>query len=252
MKHLFAIVALLCMFTSCKKENISNTPAERKLVKAESTTSSDFKNITYNAEGRLVEYRTNTWYHKYSYSATGPNFETFTSSDVKQYVRESKAMANGRVTNLDHSFYINGSFSSKEENTFQYNAEGYLTGFAYGTYSYVYEVNGGNYTRYTVSNNGTLQREYIIEYYTDKPNKMNVNFMERYLNMYLSDKEEFGKANKNLIKKITCTSTPGSSNDFVENFTYVFDADGYVTSYTVSETTSGGTTSTWGEKFYYQ
>lgn len=252
MKHLLAIAAVACIFTACKKENISNTAADRKLVKAESTTTSDIKNFIYNSQGRLSEMKSTIWHNKYSYPATGPSYEIFNASNVKQYVVESKGMNNGRVTNLDYNYYINGVFNFNEPQTFQYNTDGYLTGYTYGGYMYAYEVNGGNYTKYTVSLNGTLQRQYIVEYYTDMPDKTNLNFFGRFINMYLSDKAEFGKGNKNLIKKVTRISTPASSNDYIDNFTYTIDADGYVTSYSATEIEANGSSFTWGEKFYYQ
>ena len=252
MKHLIAIAALAVLFTSCKKDNISNTPSERKLVKAESINSATVKTYTYNSEGRLIQINNGSWIINYSYPVAGPKEEITDASNVKLYEARAKTMANGRVTALDYDFYSNGVLNFSELNTFQYNADGYLTNFSYGGYEYVYEITGGNYTKFTVSANGVPQRQDVIEYYTDKPNKLNINFFAGYFNMFMSDKEQFGKFNKNLIKKITRTSTPASANDFVENFTYTFDAEGYITGFTVNETRSSGATSTWGEKFYYQ
>ena len=90
--------------------------------------------------------------------------------------------SSNRLTSADFRYYNSaGQATSNVTTNFQYDANGYQTQKSYGGYTYNSVITGGN----TVSiNRLTAGSANIItttlEYYTDKPNKLNVNLFEHW------------------------------------------------------------------------
>jgi hypothetical protein len=248
-------LAALTLFSSCKKETVdSPETAQRKLVKVELTGSGTNTNsYTYNTSGRLTERKHSSFTNQYDYS--GSLFLQTTidnSTSKKTYEVNVSAAAGGKVTAVNYiSFKTDGSINYSEANNFQYNAEGFITNRSYGTYNYANEYNGGNITRSYGTKSGAPFSEFLYEYYTDKSDKFNINWIEHtFQQQFLNDKELFGKRNKNLLKKSTAAYTGG--NTYVYDFVYSFDESGYVTNCTATESTNGVNTAVYNYKFYYQ
>lgn len=251
-----AALSLLLFASSCKKDTTPDAaPAQRKLSKVELTygATSNTMTFTYNAAGRLAEYRNNSFTNKFDYSGSIYGQTTFNNaSSKKTYEANPTSVEAGRVTAMNYiSFHSSGGINYTEANNFQYGADGYLTNRSYSTYTYTNEYTAGNLTRSVGRNSGALFSESVYEYYTDKPDKFNLNWFEHlFQQIFLNDKEVFGKKNKQLLKKAT-TSYPGGST-YTYDFVYSFDGEGYVTNCTATESTNGVTSAVYNYKFFYQ
>lgn len=250
-----AVIATIVLFSSCKKDNtVVAEPQVKKLIKMEQTGSSiPARTYSYNAQGRLTEVKNNIFTNQFDFSTALFQQTTLnTSSSLKTYEARSTASGSGKVTSLDNkSFKADGSLNYTELNTYQYDAAGYLTNRSYGGYNFVNEYINGNLTKSTGTSSGAPFVTETYEYYTDKTDKFNLNWLEHmYQEQYLNDKELFGKKNKNLVKKAIYDYATGS--DYTYDFVYSFDADGYVTDCTATEKTNGTTSAVYTYKFFYQ
>ena len=249
LKVIITATVLLAAFTSCKKDHITvsepvqgNTGSKTvKLAKVETADGSYTEHYTYNADGRLSGWNNGYFTVAYSYAATAFGYELFASNNTqKQYDIADVIMNNGRV---DHFLYrrinADGTLAGADTVNQQYDANGYQVQKSYGTYKYTAEITGGNTTKQTAMNlhTGKVNYEVTAEYYTDKPNKTNINIFEyNQFDHVLSDKEQFGKRSTNLPKKIIRAST----NTYVYEYTYQFNENGYITSYTISTSKNNG------------
>ncbi len=140
--------------------------------------------------------------------------------------------------------------------TFEYNSDGYLfrniqtlTGGVYNDYysdSLIY--NNGNVVKmYTVMRDGNIYRTVDFEYYTDTNDQWNYPFSfsegEPFsiLSNYYNLLPLLGRANANLVKKVTVTYGPANSDIF--DYTYTKDANGNVTAYHAARNRNGTFTS---------
>jgi hypothetical protein len=254
-KTMMAALFVIAAASSCKKTNdVTPPPATSgfKLSKIENPANGYLQTFNYNSSGRLVKVTDNSFIVNYSYVAAPFSYEVKNTSNVIENDLANIVFLSNKMTSFDYRFYnASGVPSGSETVTVQYDANGYQTQKAYPGYVYTSVISGGNTTSLTKTNttNGTT-RTYTYEYYTDKPNNLNINYFE-YLNMdhILSDMEITGKKNTNLIKKLTYTS---GANTEVTAFTYEINANGMPGQYTATRTTGAGAVSTYTLKFSYQ
>lgn len=245
----------ILFLSSCKKEtNPPANTANRKLVRIEEISGSNPTFFTYNSSNRLTEMRNSSYSFRFDVSSALYLNSTYNSGDIRLYEAKSTAEANGRVTSLDYkSFKADGSLNYSEAHSFQYNAEGYKTQYSYGTYVYTNEFTNGNLTKSTATNNGNLHSTREIEYYTDQPAKMNLNwFQHRFMNDFLHDNDQFGLKNKNLPKKVTYRTYNGAGYMDTSDFAYTFDADGYISTCTITYNDNSGTPYVYSYRFIFE
>lgn len=250
-----AVLALIILLSSCKKDkNDVLEPQVKKLIKVEQTGSSiPVRNYTYNTQGRLTDMKSSVFNLQFDFSSSLYLQTTFNAStSVKTFEAQATASAAGKVTSMSYkSFKPDGGLNYSENHTYQYDAAGYLTGRSYSIYNYVNEYTGGNLVKSTGTSSGAPYSTDTYEYYTDKADKFNTNWLEHtFQQQLLNDKELFGKKNKNLLKKATYMYTSGSSYSY--DFVYTVDTNGYVTECTATEKTNGTTSGVYTYKFYYQ
>lgn len=257
-KITIAMAALLSVAaTSCKKSNDVTPPvsAGAQVTKIEFPATGNAQIFTYNSSGRLVMVKNNSFTNNYTVSPF--SLEVLNSSNVKEYGLSNIVFSNNRISSYNYNRYkADGTIQWSDANSFEYDANGYQTKKSYGAYVYTSVITGGNTTSQTITNttNGSTRTK-VIEYYMDKPNKLNVNFFEDWcLDQIISDAEAVGKKNANLPKKMTETTT---NNTEVTEFVYTTDAKGLITQVTITITTTpnaGGTPSvdTYVAKFSYQ
>jgi hypothetical protein len=253
MKHSKLITAatlLIMAVTSCRKNDIivsdpvqvTNGVKTLKLAKIETADGSYTENFTYGADGRMTKWSNSYFTIMYSYTATPFGYDVFAqNSQQKNYDISDVTMNNGRAERfLYRRIKSDGSVMWADTTTQQYDANGYQVQKLYWPYKYTSEITAGNTTKMTALNmsTGKVNYEVTAEYFTDRPNKMNINIFEyNQFDHILSDKEQFGKMNANLPKKITRIS----ANKYVYDYNYEFDANGYITSYTISYAVNDGT-----------
>lgn len=227
---IFGLLLVTTLY-SCKKESTPAVPAEKKLAKIQDATNGLFYEFTYNNEGRLIENKTHSFSRKFDYSTSLIKTDIYSTSNALLYRVVPTATSNGKVTGISTTSYkADGSVNYVEPSTYQYNADGSMLSYGYGTYLYTKTHTNGNLTLVNATNNGAFHTKMEVEYYTDKPAKLNINWFEnRYMSEFLCDKAQFGTWNKNLPKKITYSST--GYMDTIE-FTYTFDSEGYITAFT--------------------
>lgn len=241
-KTIMAAFFVLCTVVSCKKNNEDVTPVVTgpKLSKIELAARNYVQTFSYNGNGRLVAVSDASFTHKYNYDNSPFGYEVFNSAGVKEFDIANTVFASGKLTKFDYRGYnSNGVINSNETNSVQYDANGYQTNVTSVDATYTFTISGGNTTGYThARTNGT--NTFTIEYYTDKPNKLNVNLLENWCqNQFLCDMEINGKRNTNLMKKVTTVYSSGSTQ--VLEYDYVLNADGLPTQITQKSTVNGGT-----------
>ncbi|MBI3233874.1 MAG: hypothetical protein HYZ42_07495, partial [Bacteroidetes bacterium] len=208
---------------------------------------------TYATNGRLDKVTDPYYINKYSYPSGSVGYESFKSDNTKDNDLINIVVTNNRITSYDFRHYSSatGLPYNPELNTLQYDANGYLVKITYGSYVYDYTITNGNTVnmKYTDNFTGSI-RNTALEYYTDKPNKLNVNlFEEWYLNQYLFDNELLGKKSANLPQKMTYTY---GTNTEVNEFSYVMNADGLPSQITITKTVNAGTPTVETINFTYQ
>lgn len=259
MKKIKTIVAALIVIlaaSSCKKnKDIVAPPAATgsKLSKYEYQGTNSAQTFTYATNGRLEKTTSSSFIVKYSYPSGSVGYESFTSGNTKKNDLINVAVTNNRITAYDYRSFSSttGLPFDPEHTTLQYDANGYLVKMAYGSYVYDYTITNGNTVNMKCTNSysGTI-RNTALEYYTDKPNKLNVNlFEEWYQSQYLFDNELHGKKNANLPKKLTYTSETYIE---VKEFSYVMNADGLPSQMTITKTINGNSPSVSTINFTYQ
>lgn len=259
MKQVKTIIAALLVIvaaSSCKKNKDVVAPPTapgHKISKYEYQGTGYARTFTYATNGRLEKTTDNYYINKYSYPAGSVGYELFKSDNTKDADFIDIVVTNNRITSYGFRLYssTNGLPYNPDPITLQYNANGYLVKMAYGSYIYDYTITNGNTVnmKYTDNFSGIV-RNTAFEYYTDKPNKLNVNlFEEWYQSQYLFDNELFGKKNANLLKKRTYTY---GTNIEVNEFSYVLNADGLPSQMTITKQINSGTSSVNTINFTYQ
>jgi hypothetical protein len=254
-KLILSSLFVLLVVNSCKKQNtaapvVDNSP---KLAKIEYVGSNNVVTYTYNADGRLIENKNNYYTEKTDYASGTPVVTGYiTATGVKDYSISGITLNGGKITN--YSYYLHdaqGQTYGPVVYSFEYDANGFQVKGVGSSHEYLTEVTNRNMTKQSIRNKttGLTDRTYIFEFYTDKPNKLNLNFFEVWYGQIMFDKNLMGAKNSNLFKKITYTS--GSRTE-VTDFTYVTNADGYVTEYTTSKSVNGAAPVVSTAKLTYQ
>ena len=241
---IISLIACMGVFSSCKKESVDNaqkpSTGDKKRIASIATTDGTYRvDLTYDAQKRLKTYATSGIVINFQVSPSSFEYRSHYNGTDYGFKYSAAKMINQRVTDLLVTKYnADGSVGYTDFNYYQYDQNGYQTGLNYSNYNYKKLISGGNTTKVIVTDNGAPFTETIVEYYTDKPNKMNFNWQENgYLNEVINDGEQFGTRNKNLIKRVYYKSSTYSS---VTDFTYTLDAEGYVTGMKTSFVKNGG------------
>jgi hypothetical protein len=260
MKQIKTIIAALLIITaasSCSKNNDIVAPPQAvtgtKLTKYEYQGTGYAKTFTYATSGRLEKATDNYYINKYSYTSGSIGYESFKSDNTKDIDLTNIVVANNKITSYDFRIFdaTTGLPYNPEHTTFQYDANGYLVKKAYGGYVYDYTITNGNTVNMKETNTSSgATRNTALEYYTDKPNKLNVNLFEQwYLDQYLFDTELLGKNSTNLPKKRTYTS---GTYIKVEELSYVMNADGLPSQMTITRTINSNAPTVETINFTYQ
>jgi len=243
-KTIMAAFLILVAASSCKKDieviippTADVTGPKLSAIKYEG--SNYVQTFTYNTSGRLVNIKDNYFTMKFTYPSSSFGYEVFKGDTLRQSDLANIIVTNNKVTGYDYLFYYNaGSFNSTPT-TLQYDANDYQVAKSYSGYEYVYTINNSNTVNMKQTNtaNGTI-RNTVLEYYTDKPNKLNINLMENwYLDQIFCDQQLMGKQSKNLPKKISYTSTTYNSTT---ELSYEMNADGLPAQMVISYSENGG------------
>ena len=256
MKQVKTIIAALLVIvaaSSCKKENtpappVSSSPKVSKVDIVGSTWSTSY---SYNAQGRLAEVKDNSFTSKYDYSNGTPVISVYkNSTGIINSKISQVALSSNKISEYTyHAYNEQGQPYNGENTNFQYDANGFQINKNYSGSEYITEVTNGNMTKQTVRNSGTVARTTTFEFYADKPNKFNLNLQEAWYDNYIVDNTLFGNKNTNLFKRITIQSATRTE---VIDFTYVTNADNYVTEQTTSSSVNGAAPTAYTTKFTYQ
>lgn len=118
--------------------------------------------------------------------------------------------------------------------------------------NYIKEINGYHSAKYTWENGNITNiddNDIIFTYYTDKVNKhstidvsaLQLDRASFCLNdLIMAHPNLVGTSNKNLLKSVTWAYYIGSYDDYITNYSYELDKDGYPTK--ITETKVSGTT----------
>jgi hypothetical protein len=245
MKKIISTVVVLGILASCKKDDHPK-PAEplKKITSIERIVDGANKSAyEYDNQGRIsvIDFSNNYVRTEYVYNTPGFAFRQHNNSGDISWEVNNGVVENGRLVSAMFRNYSNGQFTFERQGVFTYNEAGYLIKMDYPSYYATLEYTNGNCTKILHYNkpSGELNETITLEYYTDKPNKFNVNFFEyaNYLPV-MCNMGLMGKANASLVKKVT---TQNSNNTRVIDYQYTTDAKGYATEYSFSSVLNGGT-----------
>lgn len=244
MKKIISAIALIAILASCKKDHDSKPAGPlKKITSIERTVDGANKSVySYDQQNRLSLINFGNNYRKtiYSYNAGGFEFKEYNSNNLLKWEVYDANLQNGRLISASfRGYYDDGQVSSDAQGIFSYDAQGYLVKITYPDHHMTFGYTGGNCTKVQYHKaTGEISETITLEYYTDKPNKFNIVFFEyaNYLPM-LQNNGIMGKANANLVKKVT---TQNSSNTRVTEYRYTTDAKGYATDYSFSSVLNGG------------
>lgn len=239
MKKLVIVIVAIIVMVSCKKSNNTLQPPSTSekllLAKIEYPASGGSMTFKYNENRRLVKVTDGGIVINYTVNPFG--YEWYNNAE-KQTSYANTIFTGNQITSFDYCKYkADGTIAWTEKHSMQYDAGGYQVKKTYSDYVYTSEISSGNTIKQTIVNitDGT-SRVKTIEYYTNKPAKLNINFFERWcLDQTLLDTEAMGKKNVNLPKKITET-TPAKI--YVTEFAFVTDAKDLITEATITSTTT--------------
>jgi hypothetical protein len=232
---LMVMGVFLTLTSSCKKSDDSNnpTPTLSKKVQTIQYSNGNTETFEYNSDGKLSKdtetgpVTNNDYTDTYTYSG---NIITETSTSLNAGTTHTLAItlnSQGYISNITE-VYANQNYVE----TFEYDNSGYLTKETEtpegnDIYTYTYTYTNGNRISETVAKNSSNVQTVYYEYYLDKENALSA---EKLVGECYS-----GKSDKNLIKRITYSSSE------IESYTYEYDQDNYVTKQTT--TAVDGTTS---------
>lgn len=225
-KSILAALTILIAASSCSKETgiiIPPVPAANaKLVKVEELGTNFSQKFSYNTNGRLLNIKSGNFETRYTYPAGSVGLEMYENGNVKFADFINIVIANNKMTAYDFRMFNDaGQPYTPETNTSQFDAAGYRVKHSYSNHVYEYTIVNGNTVsvKETITSSGVVNNT-ILEYYTDKPNNLNINFFENWtLDQYVFDQDIAGKKNANLPKKIT-------DNSGVSELSYIMNSVG--------------------------
>ncbi len=225
-KTILAALSILTVVSSCKKDaEVTAPPAtstNTRLVKIAYEGTNEVQQFKYNAEGRISEITGNGFISKYSYTGSAVVLEIFKANNSKFVDCTNIVFDNNKIASFDFRLYnsTTGLPGSADPNVFQYDANGYLVKKSYTGYVYDFTIANGNTVNMKQTAASGATDNTVLEYYTDKPNKLNINLMENwYLDQYIFDKDLQGRKSVNLPKKI-------SNAGAVTELSYTMNAQG--------------------------
>lgn len=231
LKTVFTGLVILAIVTSCKKDHSTPSVTEKRVSKLMDGSTAAFA-FTYNADGRLTTSYQEVQKYKAIFDYSNQSFAIkWYSNDILETEAKNAVIKNDRLQSLFYQEYNNGSPSYNYTFHFAYNSDGTLAKYHDDDEDdvYVFEYSGGNFSKVTHSDNGSIKDIDTYEYYTDKPNKFNIPIQEFFTEFPVLAKNLLGKQNANLMKKKTRVA---GAYTYTWAFTYQLDADGYVTQYT--------------------
>lgn len=253
-KTFLAALAILTAASSCNKDTDTivadpPVPANAKLTKVEFVGANDVETYTYNTDGRLINYNDNIFQTKYTYPAGTLNIRMFKANGSPFVDISNVTLANDKITSYEFRMFHGAGEPDLdgELNSFEYDANGYQIRRSYGSYVYDFTITGGNIVnmKETNNNNGQVYNT-VVEYYTDKPNNLNINLFENwYFDQYTVDLDLFGKKSKNLPKKVT-------GYYGVKELSYTMNPGGLPAEILVKSTSVAGVVTTQAMRLSYQ
>jgi hypothetical protein len=185
----------------------------------------------------FVDSTDNSTVHRFTPSRSGNRINI----DAKQYFNLD---ASGRIT--DFHGYVDATDTSVPEVviTYTFNAEGYLTKAAYAfelapttnVLNIDYTWTGGNLTKAVMQQVGSTDYvEYIYQYDVTTTAKNPVCFFPNYEIYWVQSAINFGKNSANLLSgsQITINDSSGPQIEIASYSDYTFDANDYVTSFSI-------------------
>ncbi|THU31587.1 hypothetical protein FAM09_28600 [Niastella caeni] len=229
LKTVITGLVMLSIVTSCKKDHSTPSVTEKRVSKLMDGSTTVFA-FTYNADGRLNTSYQEVQKYKAIFDYSNQSFAIkWYSNDILETEAKNAVIKNDRLQSLFYQEYNNGSPSYNYTFHFAYNSDSTLAKYYYDDNVYVFEYSGGNFSKVTHSDNGSIKDINTYEFYTNKPNKFNMPIQEFFTEFPVLAKNLLGKQNANLMKKKTRVA---GANTYTLTFTYQLDADGYVTQYT--------------------
>lgn len=233
MKKLLIVLSALTVFASCKKEDATTVPGPaqtsvvKNLVKYTSIYDNGIPEVstyTYDAQGRMTMYKTNSRTTTFNYVSPTAMIATEKNNADNSLAgtRECVLNANGYITKI---IFKNASATVVLTYDFIYNAEGYLVRkkaqYTSGTITEVeYTIADGNITTAKNYSDGVFRFKTEYFYDNSKLNKTPGN------SGYWTSANLFGKVPKNVLVEVKSFNNTGALTWNTQT-SFNMDAEGY-------------------------
>lgn len=249
MKPIYALILLMSVtIVACKKKSVTNTPLLNVKFKG-CFISSYIASYNNNIDTVEVNYISDDSL-SYSFHSSGVNniycLKIQSDSIIYNQYYQSVAPANlniyGTYILNDKGFikeatkFIAYDHSISNSATFSYNADGRILHeiYKYSTYTndyqYVYDLSGNKkYRIFKQTGSVNTSDSSVYEYDLNHISKAQLGYPEYSLLSGLPD--------KNIVTKMTTYNTIDKSLKYINEYSYTFDADGFVTKRVTTTTT---------------
>jgi len=251
MKKLFnlpMIFAMLSFLSSCQKDEVIPVPEVKVITKnvVKTNESGNMTSITHNADGTI---KTMTWetsgmqnVRTFTYAANEIYYEQTRNSVKVQDVKF--ILSGGKIITADYTFYnANGSVNAQVSEMRSYNSLGQYIECTYSNgarTTFTYNANGDLQSFTNYSSVGVKQSTSEFQYLSTPEKSRNFN----YFNHEGLGKFEFPFAS-HLLSHRKNISFPSGNVDFDGDFSYEFDADGFVVKGMYASTITPGNAGSW-------
>lgn len=254
MKPYFFLTTLtaLLFLAACKKDKTVDPIDKTKLLK--SITSSRYNDTTsfaYNSSGQMIQTEGSEDRSTISVSGNQLHFVEFRKTENRETANATFTLnAQGNVVSGQGSFSYNLSAPYTAQYAFAYDGAGNLisrteTRNNGDVWLREFTWTNGDITTIKWIFNGALYLTINMEYYTDKEDKIQLDW-DKFLT---GTNSFFGNSNQHLIKHTETIFAPGSTVTQEYEFAYNLDTDGYPSTATVTGITSPSTNIL---TYYYQ
>ena len=238
MKIKLTALVILVILASCKKDRSENPTqtAGKKLTAVTYSGIFDNATIQYDNAGRIVKVENDQAIFTYEFNGNTVLFKNFRKTENRYVAEVTGTLDNkGRMTSGTGSYSYDANHPYTSQLSFEYDPSGYLSKETMNnsngqTYVYEYTTSNGDVTTIKSSLNGQLQFTAEYEYFSDKPDKTNLEYnkFEWYTNGL------FGKTNQHLLKSGMGKQATANNPSWTYTNSYDLDTDGYPVKSTIN------------------
>jgi YD repeat-containing protein len=244
MKKIISSLAVLVILASCKKEKTESPvqPAEKRVTGISYTNfNSSNQKISYDNAGRIIKLENDVTLFTYEFNGNSVLFKNFRKNENRYTAEVTGTLdSKGRLISGTGTFSYQPNSPYTSQLSFEYDASGYLVKETMNNsngqiYVYEFTYTNGDVTKINNYFNGQLQFVEDYEYFTDKPDKTNLEVYK--FDWYTNGL--FGKTNQHLVKSGIGKNANVINPSWTNTYSYDLDGEGYPVKTTINSSSWG-------------